>query len=251
MSINKLISIKNPILDAKMHLGIDHDKDDPFFTRLAVMAEKEIGSYYQFERCRTVLDITNCTAQLPNDSKRVELAILGDHGTACGDLFAMAVNTLSNDVTNVNTNGIFLVVDISGSQDGTVSNFTYVKYAIQNNKLIFDACYDGQKVTIQYLRFKVDCDGFMEIGENHVNAIRWYIVYNYLFRQSQSNYLVRDKYQHAYQEWNRECAHARATDNEATFSQHRDMVRLFHNPMSGIGLWQGMNTTLGTNFSIW
>ena len=43
MSINRLVSIKVPILDAQAFLGIDHDKDIPFMTRLATLAEKEIG----------------------------------------------------------------------------------------------------------------------------------------------------------------------------------------------------------------
>ncbi|MFA7287673.1 MAG: hypothetical protein WC055_02235 [Melioribacteraceae bacterium] len=251
MSINKLISVRNPIIDAQDFLGIDHDKDVPWFTRLATLAEQQIGSYYQYERKRKVINISNCVACLPNDAVLVEAAILGDLGEDCDNLFASACGGVgSNSVTNVNSNGLFLVVDLSPSPDSSIS-FGKVDYSIQNNKIIFDRSRDGQKVTVQYIRYKTDCDGFIEVGENHVNAIRWYIIYHYLFRKSGSNYIERDKMNIAFQEWNRECRHARAEDNRLTESQYREVARAYNNPMSGRGLWQGMYTTLGNFYTIW
>jgi len=251
MSINKLVSIRNPIIEAKALLGIDHDKDDPFMINLATNAEKQIGSYYQYERTKKVLTISGCVACLPNDAVLVEIAVIGDLGTDCGDLLSRYCGGVgSNSVTNVNSNGLFLVVDLSPSLDGTVS-FGYVGYSIQNNKIIFDNPHDGQQVTVQYLKFKTDCDGYLEVGENHINAIREYIMWNYLRRQSAKNYIDRDMMVLAREEWNRECRHARAEDNRLSFSQQQEAKRLYNNPMSGVGLWQGMYTTLGNFYTIW
>ena len=249
MSINKLVSIKNAIINAQDYLGIDHDKDVPFFTNLATEAEKKIGSYWQLERKRKVIEITDCTAPIPNDAVRVEIAVMGDLGEGCGNLFNSVINGITNNINNANSNGLFLVVDISSSE--STPAFGYVKHAIQDNKLIFDVNLCGQFTTIQYLALKTDCDGFLEIGQNHIEAITWYIIFRYMFRKSASNYIERDKMMMAKQEWERCCANARAMDNEPTQSQHLDMVRMFNNPYSGIGLWQGMNSTLGVNYNIW
>lgn len=250
MSINKLISIRNPIIDAQDMMGIDHDKDIPFMTRLATLAEKEIGSYFQYERAKTVLTIANNVALLPADAVLVEYGMLGDHldNANCDSWLN---NTIANNnVTNVNSNGLFLVVDIS---DSTANSFSFspVNYSIQNNKMIFTNACSSDKITITYLKFKTDCDGFLEVGENHVNAIREYIVWMYLRRKSGKNYIDRDMMNMAQQEWNRECRHARAEDNRLTQPEIARVASLYNNPMSGRGLWQGMRTTLGDNFTIW
>lgn len=251
MSINKLISVKNPIIDAQDYLGIDHDKDIPFFMKLAITAEKQIGSYYQYERTKKVITISNCTACLPNDAVLVEVAILGDLGENCDNLLnRYCGGTGSNSVTNVNSNGLFLVVDLSPTTSGTI-NFGYVNYEIQNNKMIFDSSRDGQIITIQYIKYKTDCDGFIEVGENHVDAIREYIIWQYTRRQRQKNYIDRDMMALAEREWNRLCRNARAEDNRLTETQYNEFSRQWNNPMSGKGLWQGMYTTLGNYYTIW
>jgi hypothetical protein len=250
MSVNKLISIKNAIIDAQDFLGIDHDKDVPFFTRLATLAEKEIGSARQYERTKTVVTICGCTAPIPNDCALVEVVVMGDYNNNCNNLLTQFCGNQS--FTNVTLSGqaAFLVIDV-GSPVGETTSFGYKNLIIQNNKLVFDTDLDGQVVTIQYLKFKTDCDGFLEIGENHVNAIRWYIIYHYLFRMSSGNYIERDKMNMAFQEWNRECRHARAEDNRLTESEQREVSLIYTNPHSGRGLWEGMYTTLGNSYFIW
>lgn len=251
MSVNKLVSIRNPIVDAQMALDIDHDKDIPIFTRWATLAEKEIGSYNQYERTKAVLNIKGCVANLPNDCVMVELGIMGDHGTDCDNLFNVGCGITSN-VTNVNSNGLFLVVDIYDYNNGSY-NWGYVDFNIQNNKIIFDRGCVSEHITIQYLKYKTDCDGFMEIGENHVNAIKWFIMYNYSLRKmsKSGNYIDRDLMRLYREEWNRECAHARAQDNELTSSQRKRVVNLWHNPWAGKGMWQGMYGSLGNAYNIW
>lgn len=254
MAINKLVSIHVPIIDAMDELGIDHDKDIPYFTRQAEKAERDIDSYYQYERAKKVLDMKDCIAHLPNDAVLVEMAIFGDHGECCDNLMDKYCNFgISNNVNNVNSNGLFLVVDVA--DDGNYSCCGALDYYIQNNKLIFNRKQCGQKITVQYLKFKTDCDGFIEVCDNHVEAIKWYIIWKYCIRQLNTNpgkgYMDRELLRTAEREWHRECAHARALDGEITEPERRQMVYTWHNPWSGKGLWQGMNTTLGNSFNIW
>jgi hypothetical protein len=249
MSINKLISIRNPIVDAMDFLNIDHDKLIPKFTRFAEVAEKEIGSWVQYEIVRKVIPITNCTACLPNDAIYIQVALLGDHGEGCADLMNRVCTTLNAQRNYGTVQNTFFVIDMGTGTSDYIGGS--IPYQMQNNKLVFEQNYDGQSVTIQYLRYKVDCDGFMEVGENHVQAIKWYIVWQYLFGKSSMNSLEYGKMNKAEQEWHRECAHARAQDAELSQSDRTNMVRQYHNPFSGIGLSVGMNTTLGGYWSIW
>lgn len=237
-------------MDAQDYLGIDHDKDIPFFTKLATEAEKKIGSYFQYERHIEVLDICGCIALLPSDSILVEIAVMGNQDNDCCTNLFNRMCGVSGTTTNLADNVNFLVIDIGGGIGDEVS-FGYVGYEIQNNKIIFDVDRDSEQVTIQYLRLKRDCDGFVEVGENHIEAITWYIIYRYYFRKSLSNYMERDKMREAKAEWERNCAHARAEDNRMTYPDRQQAANLYADPYSGKGIWQGMSTTLGTRFSIW
>jgi len=250
MSINKLVSIKVPILDAQAFLGIDHDKDIPFMTRLATLAEKEIGSYFQYERKREVVTICGCTAAIPNDAVWVEIAVMGDQGVGCGNLLNMFCGNQAVTNTNLDGQANFLVVDVGGATGETVT-FGYRNYVLQNNKLVFDANLDGQVVTIQYLRFKTDCDGFMEVGENHVEAIREFIIWKYYERKSNPTYIDDRRAKDAMREWDRLCRHARAEDNRLTQTEQQEAAVLFANPYTGRGLWQNMYTALGNSYFIW
>ena len=63
MSINRLISINNPIINAMDLAAVDHANHRPLFMTWAYQAEKEIGSYYQYERQWKVIDVCGCTAE--------------------------------------------------------------------------------------------------------------------------------------------------------------------------------------------
>lgn len=244
MSINKLISIKIPILDAMDQLGLDHEQDRPLFTRWATLAEKDISSKYQFERKIAVLDIVNCTAKLPSDARYVQRAILGDLGCECRDLFATLCSAipLSSATLNASADGNFLVVDMGTGYTQIMGSIPHV---IQDNKIILNQNLDGQKLTIQYLGYKTDEEGFMMVGENHVPAIMWFIIWRYYFRKRNKNSLDYGQMNKAEQEWNRECSNARAKDNELTESERNEIACMLNDPYIGWGLEVGMNTTLG------
>ncbi len=248
MSINKLISIKNPIINAIDILGLDHVQDMPIFTTWAIEAENKIGSYYQWVRKRMVLDIHNCVTCLPADAKRIQKAVLGDLDCHCGDLNSSLCDSLfTNSGTFINsvTMGNFLIVDLGDGFDGFLGT---VPYDVQDNKLIFDQCLDGKKITVQYLGYKTDCDGFLEIGQNHADAIKWYIVWLYWYRKRNLSPMEQGKMNTAYREWERNCANARATDSEPSEDDKRQMNAMLHDPLVGYGLDLGMHNTLDSYF---
>lgn len=250
MSINKAISIQNPVIDAITLLGLDHDKDKPVFTRWAELAEKEIGTQAALERKRVVLTIEGCAACLPNDAEILEGAILGDHGCGCGDLFdstfcgqggVFSVNNSSGDM------GSFLIVDVvkTGEQP-----YGFVNYTIQDNKLVFSADYDGKKVTVQYQGLKTDCDGFIEISQNHVEAITEFIMWKHYVRKKRKSSAEFQQMMLHQKEWFRLCSHARADDNQLTPPERERIAQMISDPYAGRGLAIGMRTTLGFGTNI-
>lgn len=249
MSVNKLVSIKNAVYDAMGRVGIDHDKLIPLFTRWATLAEKEIGSMQQYVTKREVLNITHCTACLPEDAIYIELAVMGDHGCDCTDLMNLAYGYINNSGVVTETPS-FLIVDVSNDGVNSGARCTgFINYIIQNNKLVFANDYDGQKITIQYLATVTDCDGFSLIGQNHVLAITEYIIWMYYFRKTSMNSLEYGKMNMAKAEWERLCLHARATDGQITDNERYEIVHgILHNPYIGISLSTGMHRTLDNTY---
>lgn len=242
MSVNKLISIKNAIVDAMDRLAVDHDKLIPLFTRWAVMAEKEIGSFQQYVVKREVLTIEHCSACLPSDAVFIQTAILGDFGCDCADLMRNVCGSLNTSTFGA-SGGTFLIVDIGSSFTGNIRG--YVNHTIQNNRLIFEQDFSGKNVTIQYLGIEKDCDGFPLIGENHVLAITEYIIWRYLYRKNNLSPMDYGKMNVAREEWHRECSHARAVDGQLTESDRNTIVySMLHNPYIGVSLLIGMHATL-------
>lgn len=235
MSINKLISIKNPIINALDLAGLDHNKHLPLFMTWAYQAEEEIGSRYQYERQHAVLDICGCAANLPDNCVKIESAIIGNHKENCGEFFNKVFSTVYSVNNSQNS---FLIVDAFGLDE---CNYGYVPFEIQNNKIIFTSNINAEHITIQYLGYKVDCEGFMEIGQNHVEAITHHILYKWKLRKQNKSGADFNEMQWHFKEWDRLCAHSRALDAKLTDSDREEIAQMHHNPYSGRGLYVGMN----------
>lgn len=245
MAINKLISIKVPIMDAMELCGTENAKDEMVFTRWGELAEKEIGSRFQFVKKIAVLDIENCAACLPNDAAYLQRALLGNYGCDCTDLFYKWCSAVSVETSTLSSSSVppsFLVVDAESTGWTTFNNV--VDCLIQNNKLMFFQNLDGQKVTVQYLAYETDCDGLYKVGQNHVRAITYYICWMYFMRKkhkSNDDFAMVNKYEAM---WERECGNARATDNILTEGQRRDIANQLSDPLAGRGLATGMVNSL-------
>lgn len=244
MSINKLISIDNPVIDALDFFGADHNKEKPVFVSWAVKAEKRISSARGLRRKRTVVSIKGCVAEIPSCAVVIERAILGDHGCDCDDLFISIFSgaTGTADQTSMDSGG-FLIVDLA---QNSVEVTGIVPYQVQDNKIIFMKSHDGESVTIQYLGYETDEKGFIKISENHVEAIEQFIKWKYIERSRfgpnpQKRLPYEDK-KDAEREWHRLCSDARAKDSELSEAERMEIAALLSNPYSGRGMLIGMST---------
>lgn len=235
MSINKLISIKNAIVDATDMAAIDHQSFLPLFMTWAVYAEKEIGGASAITKF-AVLDICGCTAQLPCDAVTVEGAILGMHDVDCGAIFSGYYPAYSG-VTE-QTVGNFTVIDTGGAVD--YSCFRMVPYGYQDNKLIFNQGLTETHITIKYKGTVEDDCGYMLVSENHINAIAEYIRYCWLKRKRKKSQVEYREMQDSFVQWDRLCAHARADDGKLTEAQRKAISLMLNDAYIGNSINQGM-----------
>lgn len=232
MAINKLISIKIPVLHAADDMGIDLTRDKPTFTKWAVRAEKDIGSYYSYKRKRYVLDIVGCHAELPSCAAYLKAAVLGDHGCECDELFS-SLYLWASTIT-AGASDVFLLVDKPDPNDFCVGN---ISWEVQDNNVVFNRNLDGQKVTVECLCLEEDCDGFAMVNENHVPAIIEFIMWRFAVRSRFSqNKMDHGDVKYHENEYFRLCSDARAEDNTLTDSQRAEIVAMLHDPFSGYGL---------------
>ncbi len=238
MSINKLISVKEAILEASEDMGFDLTRDKPIFSMWAVRAEKDIGSYFSYKRKRVVLDIKGCVAKLPCNAAYIKTVVLGDLGCECGELINSLIGWASS--INVSNTETFLIIDKPDSNQN-MFNLCGAKWEVQGNNIIFSSNLDGQKVTIEYLGLEEDCDGFVMINENHVPAIISYIMWKFCVRSrfSPNKMELGDTVMHQ-KEYNRLVSDARAIDCQLTDSERQQCVALLHDSHSGFGLEVGM-----------
>lgn len=232
MSMNKLVSIKVPVLNAIEDMGLDIAKDVPTFTRWAADAEKQIGSYYSFVRKIDVITAKNCTVNLPCDCSHVQYVILGDYGCDCSDLFSRCY--VASTSIGASTTDTFLIIDKPETGNVVLGGLLW---EVQNGQIVFNKDYNNQKVTVQYLGFKTDEDGFPLVGENHVEAIVTYIMYKFA-RRSRFSPIKMDHMdvRELWREWNRLASNSRADDGEITDVDRQQIVGMISDPFIGYGL---------------
>ncbi len=236
MAINKLISIKQPILEASEDMGFDITRDKPTFAMWAVRAEKDIGSYYSYKRQRAVLTIKGCCAELPSNAAFLKAVVMGDHGCGCEELFNNLYTWASSSA--ISATETFLIIDRPDTNNFCLGGSSY---GIQDNAILFSTNMDGQKVTIEYLGLEEDCDGFVLVNENHVPAIIEYIMWKFCIRSRFSNLKMElgDTKMHQ-MEYFRLASDSRAMDATLTESDRAEIISLLRDPFSGMGLELGI-----------
>jgi len=235
MSINKLIPIRDAVFEACEDMGIDTTGQIPTLTRWAIKAERKIGSYYGWKKKKAVLDIVNCKAKLPQGAMKVQYVLIGDHGCDCDDI----ITSLNSWIGTFQpaANDTFLVIDTAGDENFSCGT----RWEVQDNCIVFQKNMNGQKITIQYLGYVEDCDGFIEINENHVEAVTAYIKWKFAERSRYSpikmdhNDIAKNK-----NEWKELRSEAMADDSEISDTDRNDIVAMLHDPFVGFGLEKGM-----------
>lgn len=238
MSIKKKVSIKNAIQYAADMMNMDDFRNRPLMTVFAVEADQKIGSYYSYKKSIAVLDIHNCRAELPCGSVAILGMIMGDQGCDCGLYFNNIYSNYGLNPISVSGSG-FIVMDVlTGS-----CVQAQVKYEVQGNCIVFASNFDGLKVTIQYLGYEIDKEGFPLVNENHIDAIAQYIEYKFALR---SRYKPREFRMDEQQinslkvEWGRKLRDARAEDGAPDTSDQIELTNMINDPISGVGMamWQ-------------
>ena len=239
MPTSKLVSIKNPVMNAFDDMGIDISRDVPVFTRWAAEAERNgIASFYSLRRKRAVLTVQGCVAPIPCEASFVQGAILGDHGCDCGELFDRCFSGVI--VTAMHADNSFLVVDVSENDN---LSYSRIKWDVRQGMMVFSDNLNGKKVTIQYLGFDEDADGFPMVSEGHVMAIVAFIMYKYAARSRFSpNKMDHGDLAHFWKEWMRMCSEARADDAMLSDSDRQEIVAMIHDPYIGYGMEVGMHS---------
>ncbi len=247
MSANQLVSINNVILNLYDRLQLTHDKYRPMFANWILWGERQIGSPYSYVKKHKVITISNCHAELPKDLMFLQIAIMGDLGDCCTDIFdntctGLRSANLSGE-TYLSTAG-FLVVDLGNITTDTPLAYGFVQYVIQDNKIVFLQNYDGQKVTIQYLGVKTDCDNFPLINENHLEALEEYCMYKFKSGKIRSgiDIGVSDRHENR---WKQLAASCGADDRMGNESEYKMITEMVNDPWVGKGLWLGQYPTDG------
>ena len=229
--MNNLVSIKAAINRAQDNTGMHDDSDVPVMIEWAIEGDKKIGSYYNYVERIHVLDVDECTAKLPSGTECVVGVLIGDCGCDCGTLFgsSLVANKVSNKVTSIEKG---LIVIDSASEHVVVSNISYV---VQNNKIVFAANYGDTKATVKTLGYELDEDGLPMINENHVEALATYIELKMMRRQrwvTGGPQFGAGEIRNKDNDWQEECADARARDNTLTRDQHNEIAEFYNDPLT-------------------
>lgn len=238
MSLNKLLSIHDAIYNVIEDTGLDATSNVPKFMRWALDAEKKIGSYYGWKKQFIVLTGDKCRVKLPNNCMRVQRMVFGDYGCDCDTLFNNAsnwtVNMNSGSFANTGMAAFSLQVDLDPSGE----NFSLYdnKYEVQNNCMVFSHSVDGKKVTIQFLGYELDCDGFLMVSENHILPITAYIKRN-IAENSRFTPIKMEMgdIKRLENDWIELRNQARGEDAELQPHDQKVIAAMLHDPWSGWG----------------
>lgn len=242
-----------PIQTAMDNMAIEDNRMIPVFQGWVAEADEKIGSFYSYEKKIKVLDVSDCKVELPCDVVAVMAIIIGDHGCECDTKFDNFYSSVDDFTSvNVNVNGVgFAVVDGGGGLNSLGNHPTYV---IQGNNLVFDHKLNQGKVTVQYLGYILDDDGFIMVNDTHVDAIAQYIEMKQALRSrwtpSKEISINETAIREMTKEWHRKCRHARAEDAKPSESELLEIKNLVNDPLSGVGMamWRYNDTYFGNYY---
>ena len=235
----KQVSIKQAIIDAADETDSTILRDMPTLVKWAIKADQKIGSYYSYEKKITVVDVVDCKAELPDHCVRVLNIALGDYGCDCDNIFDNgysgidAIDTLAGDP---------IPAVVYYSRDDIFS-WKYLDWEIQGNCIVFPMNFDGEKLTIQFLKYVLDREGLPLVNETHLEAISLFIqtkiVNREMWQSLKSSKLFRNtslQYEgDLKRRYHRAVRNARAEDGKLTPSQERHIRDMVNNAISGGG----------------
>tara|TARA_R110000824_G_scaffold232905_1_gene421098 strand:- start:95 stop:808 length:714 start_codon:yes stop_codon:yes gene_type:complete len=226
----------NKVLD---FIGNESIDDTPVLVDWAIDADKAIGSFYDYKEEIHVLEVSNCRTKLPCGTIEVRGLLLGDHGCNCNLTFDNAKLVIQDLSTGVETTGGLLAIAVVDSGDVTC-NISNIRWWVQNNNVIMDQNFDGNKVTVKLLMYQLDGDGFPLINEYNVKAIASYLEWR-LAKRSMWSKNPREQFnmnmlRDLEARWERLCSDARAESSYPSNGERQELADMINNPISGRGI---------------
>ena len=237
--MKNMVSIMSAVNKALDFTGSESIDDVPVLVDWAIDADKAIGSFYDYKEEIHVLDVTNCRAKLPCGTIEVRGLLLGDHGCNCNITFDNAKLVIQDLSTGVETTGGLLAISVVEVGDVTC-NISNIRWWVQNNTIVMDQNFNGNKITVKLLMYQLDGDGYPLINEYNVTAIASYLEWRLAKRSMWSKNprehfnmnLIRD----LEARWERLCGDARAQSSYPSKGEKEELANIFNNPISGRGI---------------
>ena len=229
IGINRFVSIHNAVQNAIDDLGVSGEYRR-IFIRWAIEADMRIGGIRALEEKSCCITVCGCSAELPMDAVAISNKgiVLGSCDGECD------TRTLFNDywINREVQVGGFCFYDFNGK---TYSFFD--RYRILDNKIsFFDDRLDGKMITVYYVGYKTDCDGFPMVKTNHIEALTEWIIYKYYRRTKTSateKRIVSGDVTEQRQVALFAILGARAEDGEPTQDERDNIISAVNSPFTG------------------
>ncbi len=234
------VSIKEFILDTIEETEPMIQSELPQLIKWGLKADQRVGSYYQYEKKIIVSTVVNCKVQIPCGGVYVRAILIGDYGCDCTEIIDYAIRVNSSTLTFTDDRGLN-VTNIFYWSEGNPT-FASVKWEVQGDTIVFETDMNGQLVTIQYLAYSLDGEGYPIVLESHEDAIVNYIKKKLVARKKwrvlagggnadrlQQEYMLLNK------EYHRGVRYARGEDGRPTESQRQEIAEYMNDPISGYG----------------
>ena len=234
---NKLVSIKNAILDLVEDTGTEsYLLMLPTLVKWGLKADLKIGSFYQYKKNIEVLAVQDCKITIPSQAVMILGIMYGNQGCSCGMIFDQIYYNYRTIVNAFDANLVFTYSE-------SVLGYDVVDWEIQGSNIVFPYGYpDGQEMTIMFLEYETDEEGFPLVHYCNLEAITNYIKWKLCSEKVHKTFLKGGNMyaDMAYQkqckkEWNWSCSNARADLGSPTASQMNEIGELLNNPLSGKG----------------
>jgi len=212
----------------------------PTLMRWGVRADQKIGSYSNYITKIGILTVSNCKADIPCDAVLIKHILLGDYGCDC-DLFNsnnLLVNTDEFDISQ----GDLVYTHAYYWSDLYGVCISDIPWSIEGDCIKLDTNYDGTDITVQYLAYETDDEGYPVVNESHRDAIKYYIMTQLdereewaLKRKGQLNNAFFSSAERIIRKYKKAVRYARAQDGEPSETQKWEIAELINNPLTGYG----------------
>lgn len=229
--IYKLTSIKPLIAKVYRDLNLQEESRWVDMIEWAAEALEHIGSYPQFKRKTEEVTIENHIGTLPCDFFKLEAVAFN--------------NPISHSQLKPHSGSFDFNYDISDVADGINNSKVENGYTIDN--CYIKTNFSEGTVTISYLAFYVDEDGFPMIPDDvsYREAIFRYIIMKLYFADYLTGKINPNIYRDMENEWHRYCMQARANANMPDLQQLESIkemwVRLIPDIRQGGAFFKDLN----------